>query len=269
MSLDTFIVFDPCTNRWFAACEAYLVDTRKLSDEEYDALFDRPSPKTQEILNKHGMTLDSCEYHKIMECAEEVEETEITDMCGGNTPIVPEETINEWIKVGLLTETKKVTAPEIVEIDLEEFVNKEVVITTNSDVIREGRMTKAINSIFPYELHNGDGKYYICYNREGYNITHNASKSSNIKHIELKKPQQPQQPQKPMTPLSDATIAKLGDALTDDAIKYLETDEEVIETLVSVIGRFLTDRMGQMDDTLLNELSFIIFDNFDIVSNNK
>ncbi len=69
--------------------------------------------------------------------------------------------------------------------------------------------------------------------------------------------------------LSDATIAKLADVLTDDAIKYLETDEEVIETLVSAIGRFLTDRMGQMDDTLLNELSFIIFDNFDIVSNNK
>ncbi len=156
MSLDSFIVFDTCTNKFFAACDAYLVDTRKLSDEEYDALFDCPIPKTQEIIKKHGMDLESCVYHKIMEDAEEVEETMI------------------------------------------------------------------------------------------------------------------KQPQKAMTQqLSADTIQKLADALTDDAIKYLETDEEVIETLVSVIGRFLTDRMGQMDDTLLNELSFIIFDNFDITSNNK
>jgi hypothetical protein len=57
MSLDSFIVFDTCTNKFFAACDAYLVDTRKLSDEEYDALFDCPSPKTQEIIKKHGMDL--------------------------------------------------------------------------------------------------------------------------------------------------------------------------------------------------------------------
>lgn len=154
MSLDTFIVFDPCTNKFFAACEAYLVDTRKLSDEEYDALLDYPSPKTQEILNKHGMTLDSCEYHKIMEDAEQ------------------EETMT-------------------------------------------------------------------------------------------------QQPQKQMTPLSDATIAKLADALTDDAIKYIQLDEEYIETTVSVISRFLIDRMGQMDENLLSEICLGIFENFDITSNNK
>ena len=154
MSLDSFIVVDPRTNKWFDACDAYLVDTRKLSENEYNNLKNPPSRKTYEILNKYGMTLDSCEYHKIMECAEQ------------------EETMT-------------------------------------------------------------------------------------------------QQPQKAMTPLSNATIDKLADALTDDAIKYLETDEEVIETLVSVIGRFLTDRMGQMDDTLLNELSVIIFENFDLVSNNK
>jgi hypothetical protein len=156
MSLDTFLVFHPDTNQWVPACDSYLVDTRKLSDEEHNHLYNRSNTNTEEILNKYGMTLDSCEYHKIMEDAEKVEAT----------------------------------------------------------------MT--------------------------------------------------QQPQKAMTQqLSADTIQKLADVLTDDAIKYLETDEEVIETLVSVIGRFLTDRMGQMDDTLLNELSFIIFDNFDIVSNNK
>lgn len=72
-----------------------------------------------------------------------------------------------------------------------------------------------------------------------------------------------------MTKLSDGTIEKLADALTADAIHYLENDEEVIETLVSVINRFLTDRMGQMDETLLGELSVIIFENFDLVSNLK
>jgi len=69
--------------------------------------------------------------------------------------------------------------------------------------------------------------------------------------------------------LSDATIHKLADALTADAIKYLETDEEVIETLVSVIDRFLIDRMGQMDDILLNELSIQILEKINITPVNK
>ena len=226
MSLDySFIIVDPCTNKFFAACEAYLVDTRKLSDEEYDALIEYPSPKTQELLKKHGMTLDSCEYHKIMEDAEEVEET--------------------------------------MQIDLEEFVDKKVIVNLRSGQVIETVINVNKNTIYPYSI--GSGRTYKGYTRYGdYNIC--GSGPLDIVKIELK---EPQQPQKAMTPLSNATIQKLADALTDDAIKYLETDEEVIETLVSVIGRFLTDRMGQMDDTLLNGLSFIIFDNFDITSNIK
>lgn len=156
MSLDSFIVFDTCTNKFFAACDAYLVDTRKLSDEEYDALFDCPIPKTQEIIKKHGMDLESCEYHKIMEDAEEVEETMI------------------------------------------------------------------------------------------------------------------KQPQKAMTQqLSDATIAKLADALLGEAVKYIETDEEYIETTVSVINRFLIERMGQMDENLLSDICIDIFEQINIVTDNK
>lgn len=72
-----------------------------------------------------------------------------------------------------------------------------------------------------------------------------------------------------MTQLSDATIDKLSDALTDDAIKYIELDEEYIETMLSVINRFLIDRMGQMDNTLLSELSDGIFEKINIVSDDK
>ena len=229
MSLDSFIVFDPCTNLWFAACEAYLVDTRKLSDEEYDALIEYPSPKTQELLKKHGMTLDSCEYHKIMEDAEEVEET--------------------------------------MKIDLEEFVGKEVIITLKNDEVIETEINKDGSETYPYYCRTGRIIYDSYPRYEQYDIC--GTGLFDIVKIELKQPQQPQQPQKAMTPLSEATIHKLADALTDDAIKYLETDEEVIETLVSVIGRFLTDRMGQMDEYLLGELSVTIFENFDLVSNNK
>jgi hypothetical protein len=72
-----------------------------------------------------------------------------------------------------------------------------------------------------------------------------------------------------MTQLSDDTIQKLADALFDDAIKYIEYDEEFIETLVSIISRFLVDRMGQMDDNLLNELSVCIFEQMNISPDNK
>jgi hypothetical protein len=44
-------------------------------------------------------------------------EPSMIDMCGGSTPIVPEETIDEWKKVGLIAETNKQTAPDIIEIN--------------------------------------------------------------------------------------------------------------------------------------------------------
>lgn len=69
-----------------------------------------------------------------------------------------------------------------------------------------------------------------------------------------------------MTQLSDATIEKLADALCADAIEYIQLDEEYIETLVSVISRFLTDRMGQMDEHLLNQLSVTIFEQINIIA---
>jgi hypothetical protein len=68
-----------------------------------------------------------------------------------------------------------------------------------------------------------------------------------------------------MTQLSDNTINNLADALTDDAIEYTQSDKEYIEIMVNVINRFLIDRMGQMDENLLNKLSVSIFENIDIM----
>lgn len=148
------------------------------------------------------------------------------------------------------------------QIDLEEFVGMEVIITNNADSIRVGTIVKVSDIEYPYVLQRED-KLPIPYNRAGYSIVGNDSYPFNIKHIELK------QPQKTMTSLSNATIDKLADALTADAIKYLENDEEVIQTTVNAINRFLIDRMGQMDDTLLSELSDGIFEKINIVSDNK
>jgi hypothetical protein len=67
-----------------------------------------------------------------------------------------------------------------------------------------------------------------------------------------------------MTKLSDATIHKLADALFDDALDYVQYDEEYIETVVSVINRFLIDRMGQMDEILLSELCLSILEKINI-----
>jgi hypothetical protein len=68
-----------------------------------------------------------------------------------------------------------------------------------------------------------------------------------------------------MTKLSDATIHKLADALFDDALDYVQYDEEYIETVVSVINRFLIDRMGQMDEFLLSEMCIAILEKINIV----
>ena len=145
-------------------------------------------------------------------------------------------------------------------IDLEEFVDKEVVITNNSGMIWEGRLKEGIHPKFSYELHYEYGiGGPILYNRKGYN---REGREYNIKHIELK-------PQKAMTPLSDATIDKLADALTADAIKYIESSTEYVETMVDVINTFLIDRMGQMDEILLGDICIGIFEQIDIVSRNK
>ena len=42
-----------------------------------------------------------------------------------------------------------------------------------------------------------------------------------------------------MTKLSDATIEKLADALFSEALTYIETDEEYIETVVRCVSAFL------------------------------
>ena len=72
-----------------------------------------------------------------------------------------------------------------------------------------------------------------------------------------------------MTKLSDATIEKLADALFSEALTYIETDEEYIETVVSVINRFLIDRMGKMDEFLLSEMCVCIFEKINIVPDKK
>jgi hypothetical protein len=74
---------------------------------------------------------------------------------------------------------------------------------------------------------------------------------------------------KQMTKLSDATIHKLADALFDDALDYVQYDEEYIETVVNVINRFLIDRMGQMDEFLLSEMCLAILEKMNIVPDNK
>ena len=230
MSLDSFIIVDSCTNKFFPACDAYLVDRRKLSEEDENVLFDhRPSPKTKKILDKYGMDLESCEYHKIMKDAEEVEET--------------------------------------MKIDLEEFVGKEVIITLRNGEEFVRNIAKIYTGKYEFAFYHPT-KEMLAYDREGVSglLCGIVENPFDIVKIEIK---QPQQPQNQMTKLSDATIQKLADALFSEALTYIETDEEYYETVVSVINRFLIDRMGQMDEFLLSEMCVCIFEKINITSNNK
>jgi hypothetical protein len=148
-------------------------------------------------------------------------------------------------------------------INLEEFVNKEVHITLRNDEEYVTTIKKYGAHIYSYCFEHPCGQPFT-YTQEGINDLSMQRSSLDIVKIELK------QPQKAMTQqLSDATIQKLADALLGEAVKYIETDEEYIETTVSVINRFLIERMGQMDENLLSDICIGIFEQIDIVPDNK
>jgi hypothetical protein len=147
-------------------------------------------------------------------------------------------------------------------INLEEFVDKEVLITQNNGVVYATTLYRNRDVERPYYF-NVPGWTYM-YNKDGVYNPKCPEYKLNIKEIKI------QQPQKAMTQqLSDATIQKLADALLGEAVKYIETDEEYIETTVSVINRFLIERMGQMDENLLGDICIGIFEQINIVTDNK
>ena len=141
-------------------------------------------------------------------------------------------------------------------INLEDFVDKEVIITLNNGQVIETTVHKES------DWYVGSYPYYYQYKDKERNVVRISRKNGindnylyNIKSIQLKNQY------KPMTKLSDKAFRNLVNALTSEVISYIEKDERYVNFMQEVIPDALSDLMGQLDEDLRCELSMSIMDN--------
>ena len=60
--------------------------------------------------------------------------------------------------------------------------------------------------------------------------------------------------------LSSETFHKLSQALTPEVIDYIHKDERYVIFMQEIIPDALTEKMGQLEENLLFELSYSIMD---------
>jgi len=58
--------------------------------------------------------------------------------------------------------------------------------------------------------------------------------------------------------LSESTIQRLADALVDDVASYITEDERFFDLMVELIPDAISDKLGNVDDTVAAELSMCI-----------
>ena len=58
--------------------------------------------------------------------------------------------------------------------------------------------------------------------------------------------------------LSDSTIQRLADALVNDVATYITEDERFFDLMVELIPDAIHDKLGNVDDMVLAELSMCI-----------
>lgn len=58
--------------------------------------------------------------------------------------------------------------------------------------------------------------------------------------------------------LSDSTIQRLADALSDDVAQYITEDERFFDLMVELIPDAIRDKLGNVEDQVLAELSMCI-----------
>ena len=58
--------------------------------------------------------------------------------------------------------------------------------------------------------------------------------------------------------LSDRTIQRLADALCDDVATFITEDERFFDLMVELIPDAISDKLGNIDNTVLAELSMCI-----------
>jgi hypothetical protein len=58
--------------------------------------------------------------------------------------------------------------------------------------------------------------------------------------------------------LSDSTIQRLADALSDDVAQFITEDERFFDLMVELIPDAIRDKLGDVDDMVLADLSMCI-----------
>ena len=58
--------------------------------------------------------------------------------------------------------------------------------------------------------------------------------------------------------LSENTISKLCDALIQDVVEYISDDERFFDLMADLIPDAINDKLGQVDEELVAELSICI-----------
>lgn len=144
-------------------------------------------------------------------------------------------------------------------LDLEQFVDKKVIVTLNNDQVIETTICKqekpySVTYPYYYEYYDEVGNYSVVrtYNESGIYDIGNFNSAYNIKSIQLKN--------QPMTKLSDKAFDNLCNALTSDVILYIDKDSRYVHFMQEVIPDALSQLMGPLDDDLKCELSMAIMD---------
>ena len=65
--------------------------------------------------------------------------------------------------------------------------------------------------------------------------------------------------------LSDQSIRALASAITPEIVEEIFASDAYVEFMMEAIPNVIIEKMGDIDDELLGELSFIVFDRINIV----
>ena len=69
--------------------------------------------------------------------------------------------------------------------------------------------------------------------------------------------------------LSDQALQSLCEVITPEVIEEIFSSDSYVEFMMNAIPDAIQEKMGQLDDELLGELSFMVFDNINIVPASK
>jgi len=69
--------------------------------------------------------------------------------------------------------------------------------------------------------------------------------------------------------LSNKALQTLSKAITEEVVEEIFSSDAYVEFMMRIIPDVIQEKMGALDDELLGELSFMVFDNINIVPARK